>query len=128
MSISLNFNIFGNVLQRKQTNKRWISDPHIIFDGAHYIRKSLPHWQNRSNLDDVGLVNLPLFSFHDKRGQKCRGLRYFTYQYLLSFLGASSIDYCFLCYKKLLLFDRSICILAFLQISIWINLLILEIF
>ena len=127
MSISLNFNIFGNVLQRKQTNKRWISDPHIIFDGAHYIRKSLPHWQNRSNLDDVGLVNLPLFSFHDKRGQKRRGLKHFTYWYLF-FFSVRAIKFIASSVKKLLFFDRSICILVFLQSFIWINLLILEIF
>ena len=75
MSTSLNFNLFGNVLHRKQTNQRRISDPQIKYDGAlcdsitsasHYVLT------NSSNLDDVGIVDLPLytiiFSFHDKSG------------------------------------------------------------
>ena len=97
MLISLNFNLFGNVLHKNQKNQRWISDPHIIYDGAlcdniisggHYLLTS------NSNLDDVGVIDLPLFSFHDKRGQKRRGLKHFTYCYLLSFLGASNIIHC----------------------------------
>ena len=34
MSTSLNFNLFGNVLHRKQKSQRRISDPRIIYDGA----------------------------------------------------------------------------------------------
>ena len=33
-SALLNFNLFGNVLHRKQTNQRRISDLHIICDGV----------------------------------------------------------------------------------------------
>ena len=72
MSTALNFNLFGNVFHRKQANQRRISDPKIIYDGALCVNRSHFVSQSSSNLDDGGIVELPLyaiiFSFHDKIG------------------------------------------------------------
>ena len=45
----------------------------------HNIRKSLPHRQNSSNLDDVGALDLPLFSFYDKMIKEDKNTEDFTY-------------------------------------------------
>ena len=62
MSTSLNFNLFGNVLHRKQTNQKQISDTKIIYDGVLCVNGS--HFG--------GVVELPLhaiiFSCHEKIG------------------------------------------------------------
>ena len=94
------------------------------------------YWQSNSNLDDGGIVELPLyaiiFSFHDKIGleeedkdQEHSNIPYTGTFFLFSVRGikfsASSAE-------KHSFFNRSICILAFLQSVVWINTLILEIF
>ena len=71
MFTSLSFNLFGNVLHRKQTNLRRISGSQIIYDGALCDNESyfvltkqlqLRWWRNRR------AASVCIFSFHDKIG------------------------------------------------------------
>ena len=60
--------------------------------------------QNSSNLDDVGVLDMLLFSFHDKRGQKRRG-----FHMLVPYFFSRCEQYNLLLpLLKLLFFDRSI--------------------
>ena len=47
-------------------------------------------------------ADLPLFSFHDRKGQKRRGLKHFTHWCLLSFLGVINKIYCLRNYCSLI--------------------------
>ena len=70
MSTSLNFNLFGEVLDRKQTNQRRISDPQIMYDGAlcdnimleiHFVltkQLQLRCWRNRRTASIVSMIKL----------------------------------------------------------------------
>ena len=54
-------------LTKKKTNQGWIWDQQIIYDGAlcgNIISEShfALHWQSSSNLDDEGIVKLPLYA------------------------------------------------------------------
>ena len=136
MSTSLSFNLFGNVLHRKQTNQRRISDPQIIYDGALYDNGShfvltkqlqLRWWRNR-----ILPLYAVIFSFHDKIG--CMGEETDLEESSISHTGTfflfslQGISFIVSSSEKWLFFDRSICVLALLQSVIWINTIILEIF
>ena len=93
----------------------------------------ISYWQSSCNLDDGGIVELPLyaifFSFHDKVGimeedknQENSSILYTGNLFFFTVRGIYSSA------EKQLFFDRSSCILPFLQSVIWINTLILEIF
>ena len=75
MSTSLNFNLFGNFLHRKQTNQRRISDPHLIYDeapfgnifsGNNYFLRKQPQLRWCRNRRPVSVRYY--FSFHQKIG------------------------------------------------------------
>ena len=73
MSTSLSANLFGNVLQRKQKQKRGRSlTPRSSMAEVFVSMECISYLQTSSNLDDGGIVELPLylsiFSFHDKTG------------------------------------------------------------
>ena len=70
------------------------------------------HWQSSSNLDDGGIVELPLyaiiFSFHDKIGimEKDKDPENWSISHagtFFPFLGARSIIFCFLCWETVVL-------------------------
>ena len=99
------------------------------------IREVISHWQTSSTLNDGEIVELPLyaiiFSFHDKiesmeEDKDPDNSNISHTGAFFSFLGARSIIFASSA-EKWLFFDRTICILVFLQIVIWINTLILEI-
>ena len=84
-------------LTEKKTNQRRISDLQIIYDGAlcdnisrsHFaLTKELQHrrWRNRKTTSVCYYLQFPNWK-HD-RGEKPRGLKHFTYWYLVSLLGA----------------------------------------
>ena len=106
-----------------------------------YRQEVITYWENSSNLDDVGTVNMPLyaiiFSCHDKTGsieeerprrpREPRGniLHNATF-FLFAVLGILFIASCV---EKSFFLDRSICILlTFLQHFVWINIMFLDIF
>ena len=92
-------------------------------------------WQNSSNLDDVGIVDLLLyaliFSFYDKiesmeedKDPEGSSISHTGTCFIFSVRGIQFIGSSI---EKLLFFNTSICILAFLQSFIW-NILILAYF
>ena len=138
VSPSINFNLFGNVLHRNETNQRRISDLRIIYDGAlcedivpgsHYVLTK--HLQVRWSRNRRASLYSIVFSFHDKIGNMEEykdpgnsGIPHTTGTFFLFSLRgmyfiASSVE-------KQLFFERSICILASLQSFIWINIVISE--
>ena len=86
MSTSLNFNLFGNVLHRKQKSQRRISDPQIIYDGAlcdnimsgsHFVlTKELQlRWcVNRRSPSVCYYFQFPWWNWKHGGGQRRRGL------------------------------------------------------
>ena len=145
----LNFNFFGNALRRKQTiflamlcteNKPEADFTLLIIYYASFcdnvMSGSLCAWENSSNLDDGGIVDLPLyaiiFGLHDKIGsiEEDKDPEDSSIHILVSslFISVREIWFIASCVEKLLFSDRSICIPAFLQSFIWIKSLILEIF
>ena len=115
MPTLLNFNLFGNVLHRRQTNKMRILDLKIIYDGDLCDNIMLgSQSQSNSNLDDRGIVELSLyaiiFNFHDEiqrigGRQRHRGLRHFTNWCFLAFLGVRNLIYWFFCWKIVVLWQ-----------------------
>ena len=102
-------------LTEKKTNHRRISDPQIIYDGAlcdNIISGSHFTLQCSSNLDDEGIVKLPLhaisFSSHEKIGSmgeeknsEDSSISHIGTLFLFSMRG--KIIYCFLCWETVLL-------------------------
>ena len=107
MSTSLNFDLFGNVLHRKQKSQRRISDSQIIYNGAlcdsimsgtnFVLTKQLQRrrWMNRRAASVCYDFQFPWWNWKHGGEWRPRGLKHFTYWYLLSFLGTMNIIYCF---------------------------------
>ena len=133
MLTSLSFNIFGNILHRKQRKYKGGSrTPRSSMIELFVTMEVVSYWQSSPNLDYGGIVELPLYvtsvsMIKLESWRKTRELKHFIYWYLLSFLGTRNVIFASSAEKQLF-FDRSICILAFLKSFIWINTLILEIF
>ena len=116
-----------------ENKQRRISDSQIIYDGAlcdngsHFVltkQLQLRWWRNRR------AASVCIFSFHDKIGimEEDKDQENSSISYTGTFLVFSvrGISFFASSTEKHLFFDRSICILAFLQSVIWINTLIFE--
>ena len=139
MSTGLSFNRFGNVSHRKKNQTKGgsrtrRSSTMELFVTIQY-KEVIWHWQSSCNLNDEGIVKLPLyditFNFHEKIGgmggeKNPEDSSISHIGFLFLFLVRGKITYYFL-YWEMVPFEISICILAFLQSSIWIYSLILEI-
>ena len=122
MTTWLNFNLFGNVSHTKQTNQSRILDPKIIYYVAlcdnkmswyHFLLTKQPQlrwWRNsryclsRMLISSVSMIKLKKWGKRKSRrtlhtGTLHTGYQHFTYWYLLSFLGARNVIYCFLCWE-----------------------------
>ena len=86
----------------------------------------ISYWESSSNLDDAGVAELPLyaiiFSFHRiklEAWRRTKTQRTQTFHILVPFFFSRCEEYNFASSaEKRLSFDRTICILAFLQIVI----------
>ena len=69
---SLSFNVFGNVLHKKKKTRGGSQTPRSSMMELFVAMEVISYWQSSSNLDDGGVVELPLyaiiFSFHDRIG------------------------------------------------------------